>query len=341
MRSTIKGLTPRVRATANPEGQGLWWVKKRFVSGIKPKKTHFFIADENPETNPQGIQVKPGDKLFEQATSRVFIPMFLRENKLLQDSDPAYASRIRQLGSRMAKALLDGDWDAFGGEFFAEFDRGKEIVEPFFIPTEWRLILSIDPGYSSPCSAGINAVDEKGRLYRVATYYERMRNPEQNAEGVRRFIKELRWTRGRWPEMVVMDPSGFAKRDKFAVRATEKSFADVFEAYDIFAMPGFNDRIQGWWMWRNLMPGRYFVFKGLNEPLLDEMTAAIPDEKAPEDLAGRGNDSNVNDHALDEQRYAVMAAFAAEVPASKDRGWEYQLFKRKPQDAGGYYVGAR
>jgi hypothetical protein len=45
----------------------------------------------------------------------------------------------------------------------------------------------------------------------------------------------------------------------------------------------------------------------MNEPLIDEMISAVPDEKDEEDISGKGNDPAVQDHALDEMRYAGLA----------------------------------
>ena len=54
---------------------------------------------------------------------------------------------------------------------------------------------------------------------------------------------------------------------------------------------------------------KYFVFKGLNQSYINEITAAIGDDKNPEDIQGRGNDPAVSDHSLDEERYKIMAIY--------------------------------
>jgi hypothetical protein len=90
--------------------------------------------------------------------------------------------------------------------------------------------------------------------------------------------------------------------------SSERTFADVFQDEGIYLEKASTDRKNGWWAWKGLMPDRYFVFgSGLNTPLLDEMSAAIADEKQPEDIEGKGNSPEISDHALDEQRYNIMA----------------------------------
>lgn len=317
-------LVSRMRSTTNPTGPGLWWVKKRFIKGLKPRLVNWFIADVDPEINPQGIRV-PYSHPF--GISREFIPMSLEENLVLMKNDPLYATRIMQLGDKMARALLKGDWDAFGGDFFAEFDYGAEVVEPRSVPKSWKLVGSIDPGFSSPCSFGLTAADPSGNVHRVATYYERQRNPEQHARAIRDFIKTCRPTGGRWPDVIVSGHDAWAKKDKYSVIASNRTFADEFASEGVHLSEAALDRHNGWWSWKALLPRRYFVYRGLNEALLEEMTGVVADEKDPEDIQGKGNDPAVKDHALDEQRYGIMAL---ELPDIKEQvvRWEDVWFGR-------------
>lgn len=321
---SANGVRPRIRGTTNPVGSGLYWVKKRFISGLKPNQINWFTAADDPRVNPQGSRCHPDDP---GAVSREFIPLSLSENLVLAQNDPQYSSRIMQMGKRMSDALLGGSWEAFGGDFFREFDHAKEVVQPFEVPKEWKLIGSLDPGYSSPCSFGISAIDFLGNFYRIATYYERERNPDQHGLAIKKFIDTCRWTGGRMPHMMVADPSAWAKKDRFAVMASDVSFADVMREHGLHFSPGMNDRITGWWNLRKLMPSKFFVFEGYNDDLIEEMTAVVADEKVPEDLDGRGNDANVADHALDELRYAAAAAFDPK-KVTKEEGWEARWFGR-------------
>ena len=70
------------------------------------------------------------------------------------------------------------------------------------------------------------------------------------------------------------------------------------------------------------MPSRWYIFNGMNQQLLDEMAAAVTDEKHPEDLKGRGNDPAVKDHALDENRYTLMAIAKSREKPPIDLPWE-------------------
>jgi hypothetical protein len=324
LRSPFPGVFPRVRATCNPTGEGLWWVRKRFIDNWQPGTVKWFLPPEDPKEDPRGKDVPRG----QGGMSRQFIPFWLNENKILSVNDPLYAERVRALGKTMEKALLGGDWYAFGGDMFPEFDRHKELVEPAEIPDEWNLILSIDPGYSSPCSAGLIAADFNDNYYRIATYYEMGRNPEQNAVGIKKFVEDCKYTRGRMPKRIVAGKDAWAKKDLHSIVESGKTFSDVFQEVNHWILePATTDRINGWWNWRRQMPDHWFVFKYANQPLLDEMASAVTDERVLEDLKGRGNDPAVRDHALDENRYGLMAIVVPKPIPITRTGWFEQFVR--------------
>lgn len=313
-RSTIPFLGVRIRSTTNPIGRGLPWVKKRFIkTGSKiftPKVTYYFIKDvENPpEINPTGIQVPKGTP---HSMSRTFVPGLLDENRILMDNDPAYEDKISAGGSKVEKALRRGDWDAFGGTFFDDFDTSTMAVDPFQIPEEWTLIGAIDPGWSSPCSFGLKAMDYKGNVYRLFTYYVRNQSPQYHAQEIRERIKGFKYTGGRWPLNILAGRDAWAKKDRNAIMAHELTFADIFREAGIYLVHGDDkSRAVGWWATKSLMrEGRYFYFKGFNEPYVEEVVSAEADENDIEDIRGKGNDGEVMDHALDEDKMSNLALY--------------------------------
>jgi hypothetical protein len=309
LRSTIKGLNTRMRSTTNPTGSGLIWVKKRFPV-YEPNIVSYYTKDPKYDIieNPAGIKC---DGSVEGAKSRLFIPGRLYENKILLESDPNYKYNIEAMGKKFEKALLDGDWDAFGGTFFDDFTR-EEVISPFVIPEEWKLILAIDPGFSSPCAAGLIAQDFEGNFYSIATYYEKEKSPSDHARDIKKWLNEglvADLIQKRKPNLIVSGLDAFAKKDRYSILATEKTFADQFLMEGMYLTKAVTDRHQGWWAWKSLMPNRYFIFDIFNIPLIEEITAAEQDERDPEDLDGKGNDPNVSDHALDMTRYGIMSLF--------------------------------
>lgn len=127
-RSTVKGIFPRIRATSNPVGIGLSWVKKRFLPQVEQNVTRYFIIDPeetNDQKNFRGIEV-PKD--HPDALGRCYIPGKLKENITLQERDPGYASRIKAMGRKLSKALLDSDWDVMEGQFFDMWNSDIHII---------------------------------------------------------------------------------------------------------------------------------------------------------------------------------------------------------------------
>jgi phage terminase large subunit len=247
-----------------------------------------------------------------------------------------YGKILNALPENERKAHLLGDWDTFAGMFFPDFSR-KHVIKPFEIPHEWELVGSLDPGYSSACSFGLQARDYDGRVYRIGTYYETNRNPEQNAEGVKAFIQGNKHTRGRWPSVIVSGKDAWAKRDRYAVIASLKTFAEVFADAGIYLEQATVDRHQGWWTLKTLMPDRFRVFEGFNTPLVDQLTAVVFDDIDKEDLIGRGNNPNVEDHALDDLRYGTMAIYKPTKPPEQ-KGWE-ELWAEEARQSQGWKVG--
>lgn len=311
----------RMRSTTNPTGEGLVWVKKRFIKNTSisliPGKTCFFIADPDvdlADDNPMGIEVQPGHPKFLDSISRTFIPGLLVENKVLMESDPSYASHIMQLGKKDEAALLHGDWDAFGGDFFDMFDKTASKIQPFDIPPDWPLIGAIDPGWSSPCVFILGTRDKRGRLIALFTYYVRNSDPETHAINIKNMIKNFSYTHGRMPDTIVAGHDAFAKKDKFSINRTELTFADIFNNHGIYLQRAVTDRVIGWWVVKKYFQKdvktdepNFFYFDGYNDSLIDEVIAMQTDENDVEDLKGKGNDPNVVDHACDTIRYEAMA----------------------------------
>ena len=337
-RSKIPGLTVRVRSTSNPRGTGLIWVRKRFVENLEPMKTHYFLPPKTDRKRDdyRGIEVENPSTLTEsekkEILTRCYIPGIRAENVTLFTEDPGYEARIKALGSVMWSAMGLGDWWAFSGDFFP-FNIQTMVIQPFAIPKTWKLFGGLDPGWSSPCSFSLRAVDPEGNHYRLGTYYESGRSPIQNAAGIKEFIETFPFTqdeenrnkkpgyRGRYPSIIATGHDAWAHKDRFAIQANDVTFEQVFQSMGITLMQAVTDRKNGWGAMKDLMIGdvdnngipkgipKYFVFDIFNEPFIDEITAAVSDERDENDIKGKGNDPEVSDHALDDDRYCTMSSF--------------------------------
>ena len=329
LRTTIPGLTTRIRSSTNPTGSGLIWVKKRFITGMDQGKTYYYKHDHDNdiEDNPAGRQTTKDDP---DAKSRCFVPSRLSDNITLMDNDPDYANNIRALGKRYSMALLDGDWDAFSGSFF-EFDASA-IIAPFDIPAEWELFAGLDPGYSSPAGFILLARDFTGNIYVLFTYKVGKTSPDNHARDIRARLTGFQSTAGRIPDYCASGVDAWAKRDRHALVSNELTFAGFFNDLipEMYLKRAIIDRVPGWWAIKQLLGDKkLFFFRDYNSPLIDEITSAEADERNVEDI---DKDTSSIYHTLDALRYGIMsipkpAEEEAELPRV-DNIWDAQSTKK-------------
>lgn len=100
------GVPIRLRATGNPDGPHLEWVRARFAAWIDGAVP----MGEARWFSPDGEIV---DRSAEHALSRCYIPGRLRDNPYLP---PEYVAQLMALDPVTRAKLLDGDWDACVGE---------------------------------------------------------------------------------------------------------------------------------------------------------------------------------------------------------------------------------
>lgn len=295
-----------MRATANPGGIGHGFVKNRFVTAAKPMTTIW---------EPVAVELPDGTKL-KKWMSRVFVPSSVFDNKKLLENDPNYLARLAALPKADRDALMYGNWDSFSGQFFEEWRdnpdhyadrRYTHVIDPFEIPTGWKIYRSFDWGYAKPFSCGWWAVDYDGVAYRILEYYGCTGTPNQgvrlNAQEVFQKIHKIecehRWLKGK-KITGVADPAIF----------TQDGGPSIYEAAEkcgVYFDPGDNQRIPGW------MQMHYrFSFDENGYPMMyifSNCTACIRtvptliyDLYQVEDL-----DTEGEDHVADEMRYFCMS----------------------------------
>lgn len=143
---------PRIIYTANPGGVGHHYLKSNFVD---VGAGHVFQAPED-----------------EGGMLREYIPAKVGDNKILLMNDPDYPARLKGLGdTAVVEAMLNGDWEIVGEGGVADIWRRKyHVVEPFSIPSSWKIDRGYDYGSSKPAayvlfaeSDGTEFVDHLGR----------------------------------------------------------------------------------------------------------------------------------------------------------------------------------
>jgi len=315
-RSTDRDIIPFIRATANPGNVGHAWVKQRFIDKLSSDgKPKYFkrVDDEDIETTPNDPD----------ALSRGYIFANVYDNPILLKNDPSYLARLKALPEKDRKALLEGDWDIFEGQFFDTWRRVLHVI-PF---SRLRQMLSelpntkflaLDYGYSKPASVGWYAVFPEGTLIRYRELYVEGYTYFDLAHLILATNKKTQETDIRY---MVADPAIWGDRqhhDKhLEVKTGEakgKSGYQVMQEVigDKFPIiKGDNRRNVGWVRFKEGLKAYFNQFKELTARFLvtdnckhfiRTIPGCIHDEHDPEDLDTAGED-----HPADEGRYAIMS----------------------------------
>lgn len=289
-----------MRLTGNPGGPGHHWVKARYIDpapeGYKP-----IVEAEEVELSDGTTQLVE--------IERVFIPAKLKDNPKLLDNDPGYVLRLRQTGSAaLVKAWLEGDWNGVDGTFFSEFSEERHVIQGSMrLPDHWTRFRSLDWGSASPFSVGWYAVSDgsvshfpRGALIKYAEWYGWNGKPNKGlkmdaglvARGIVNRDKDL----GRI-HYGVADPSIFANNGG-------PSIAEMMIVERCAWIRGDNARQPGWEQIRKRLSAEVplLFFHESCEHTIRTLPYLQHDERDPEDL-----DTDAEDHAADETRYACMS----------------------------------
>ena len=318
LRATVRsaeGIPVGLRLTGNPGGPGHHWVKQRYID---PEPKGWKILEEEVE-NLDGSKVK---------LQRVYIPSRISDNRLLWENDPLYVARLRQVGSEaLVNAWLKGDWDVIDGAYFDGFKPQVDGQPYHVLPTdEWinRIppyslrFRAFDWGYASPFCVGWYAVSDgtwglpDGALLKYREWYgwngkanEGLRwTNEQIAEGIkfREMYLDSRFAGRYLREEIaygVADPSIFS-------REGGPSIGEQFWIGDVGFRRGDNKRIPGWQQLQLRLKGSggrpMIYFLDCCTHTIRTLPIMQHDEKNIEDV-----DTESEDHAVDETRYACMS----------------------------------
>ena len=205
----------RMYMTCNPGGVGHAWVKRLFVD-----------KDYKNSENPS-------DYMFITAT--------VYDNKALIENDPEYVRMLENLPNNLREAWLHGNWDVFEGQYFREFDRSVHVVEPFEIPSHWRLYTSLDYG-EDMLAHYIYAVDEKANVYVINEIYQPDLIVSDAAEIIISRTKGLRIDRR-------IAPPDLNQTQSIAGKTT----LGLFNEYGLYSTVCSNSRVAGWLALKELL----------------------------------------------------------------------------------------
>ena len=337
-RTSAEGLLCYIRSSSNPGKAGHAWVKRRFITATpahkdRSYKKRYYKRAVDPETG-QFVEVLAHSK-DPLAYSRAFLPANRFDNPSIQDV-VMYETQIRALSDPMlAEALLTGNWDMFSGLYFTKFSPQVHVIKPIEIMKWWTLIVGIDWGFHAPCAIEWTAIDDSPvpNVYHYDELYVNAKTPMAIAE----MIHKRNAQRGLEPSIYYGGRDMWTKNPLTWKREgtpeyTPHTVAQAFQDEGITITPANQDRKQGWANMHRLMDWKgeinesgimefesdgkdrlldphYYLFEGRAPHLRDQLTDAVRDEKNVEDI-----DGNIEDHAIEADRYALMHIVGAVEP---------------------------
>lgn len=294
-----------IRAQANPGGIGHGWVKERFITAAPPLTP---IYEEVNIIFPDGHTEK-------KSRSRIFVPSSVFDNKILLENDPEYITRLASLPENERKALLYGDWDCFSGQVFTEWRDNPDgyktrvnthVIEPFRVPSYWKIYRGFDFGYSRPFSVGWYAADQDGRMYRIREFYGCTGVPN---EGIRmepgQIAKKIRQIEAEDPNLRNKKIHGIADPSIFDESRGE-SVAQMMEREGVYFEKADNTRIAGKMQIHNRLAfdengiPMLYIFSTCRH-FIRTVPALVYSSSDVEDI-----DTDAEDHIYDEVRYVAM-----------------------------------
>lgn len=231
----------------------------------KPIKTKFFAA-----TNPGGIGHQFVKERWVTKTSTApgydpeeydFIPAKVIDNTFLMKANPDYVNSLKMLPEQERKALLDGDWEVFQGQFFEMWSPTRHVVQKFDVPVNWELVLGWDDGSKAPRAVLLFAIDNDKHVWCIWEYYRKGEDLLSAARNIREELQKLNY----WDRIAktVVDPSMKRSTNSDGSSSVEilNNIGFGFRAGEVELAN--NDRKEGWRIMK-----MYLSHKPYEEPML-------------------------------------------------------------------------
>lgn len=306
LRSTKDGVIPNFFGTANPGGVGHAWVKKRWVS--RELSDRYDLQDY------------------------AFIPAKYSDNPILVQADPNYIRRLNSLPEKIRRALRDGDWDIFEGQYFEEFRQDFHVIAPYFPPkgVKKRLI-SFDYGYTSPSAVYWMAQLNDGTIVVYRELYVTKHTYRQLATKILALTTE-----DEMDEIganIFGDPSIFKKNESTGLSAEDdmRSVGLQISRADNVRVDGWNTVREGLQLYEDPNTGqtrsRVQICANCTE-LIRTLPMMQHDARNPEDL-----DTKLEDHAPDGFRYGLREFELGEVDMDYLISTNQAMMKKNSQNS--------
>lgn len=298
LRSTDSTLPIQIRATCNPTGAGRGWVKERWV-----------------DKAPSGVAFKNTYKtrLGDLSITRKWFHSTIHDNPTLLNNNPQYVASLASLKGALGKQWLDGDWVAFEGLAFPEFDKLVHTVKPYKLPPNLYRFRACDWGYASMAVCLWFALDNQDNLI----VYREFKTKGMLADEFARKILELE--EGEYIRYGVLDGSAWSARGELG----ESPADTMIRLGTRFTQ---SDRSPGSRKHGKLRLHHYLKVDeetGLPKikffdtcvETIKELESLCLDVNNPEDIDS-SKKSSLPDHAYDALRYGLLSRPEGKLPAN-------------------------
>lgn len=232
-----------------------------------------------------------------------YIPATLDDNPYLGS---AYEQSLAVLRPWRFQQLRHGDWRVFMGQFFAQFNDRRHVKDLGDLGDDVRWFRSLDWGFNAPGCWGVYAILPDGRIYKRSDRKFSGESVSENVQALRAHTTAL-----GLPKMAynVGDPSIYIRTGNVGAgaRMTGQSIGETFALHGVQILRGENDRYSGWQRLHDLLRDApdgdpWLILHPSCTYTIRSIASAVSDDKDPDDV-----DTNTDDHALDETRYAAMS----------------------------------
>lgn len=302
LRSTEPSLRLRVRLASNPGNVGHNTHKHIFHG---PVCTHCRITSESRQPNViYKDAVWPSDQRPIRK-STCFIPGRVVDHDLLGAD---YLDSLESLPGAFRKALLDGCWDVYEGQYFDIWQPDRMVVKRQQIRTEpwWPHWVGADYGFNVSqavaylfCKAPVTTECPSGRVYILEEYSAR----HQKAADFARSLVERFTANERRVHAWYLSP------DAWNQRGDDHCLADQMRtASGITFEPASNDRIGGAHLLYSKLDHGDLVIADTCRQLLEAIASRIHDPNRPDDILKVAGDPL--DDCIDAARYGIYSFVA-------------------------------
>jgi hypothetical protein len=221
----------------------------------------------------------------------------------LYKDDLQYRKTLGQLPEALRRALLDGEWDVFAGQYFDIFSPERHTVRAEQLQLQpWTpRWISIDWGFEHPSAVYWHATRPDGVVVTYREFVQNHLSPRMLAAAIAERTKDRTGLTERIRD-IFLSPDAFAQRTADASIAEQ--LGDGLSAAGLpRPTPADNDRVGGWMLMYQALEADHWMIADHCSRLIENLPTLIRDPANVEDALKRDGDD-----PADAARYGLKSA---------------------------------